>query len=256
MILVLFIPISIVTYLDKDWNIVIIFLIASIAILIFINIEDFELFKISKEGIEVKRILREAKLTLDEANRLAINTLKQTLRQVMKLGNFNGLEAVTEYNFYNKFYTELKESDSELNEMLQRLKNTTYRLIALDLLIVSDGLLKNETNSKKLTEQQRRELNEICNSLNPEKFKIGEIKYQTELKDRHLNFEFINKLVLKMLSTVNEGDSYKYDELEADMNVYLYFFNVSKELGVKKQKLKKSKDDIVIEKASKVDTIQ
>lgn len=59
-----------------------------------------------------------------------------------------------------------------------------------------------------------------------------------------------------MLSTVNEGDSYKYDELEADMNVYLYFFNVSKELGVKKQKLKKSKDDIVIEKASKVDTIQ
>lgn len=59
-----------------------------------------------------------------------------------------------------------------------------------------------------------------------------------------------------MLSAVNEGDSYKYDELEADMNVYLYFFNVSKELGVKKQKLKKSKDDIVIEKASKVDTIQ
>lgn len=61
-LLCMFTPIVIITLLDKEWQIVAIFLIATIICFVLNGLGDFDVFKITKEGIELKEQLMKQKI--------------------------------------------------------------------------------------------------------------------------------------------------------------------------------------------------
>lgn len=222
--LMLFLPIGFLVYLDKEWQIVLIFLVASTITVGLINIDDFEIFKITKEGIELKRAIREAKVTLDEVSKLSINSLKLTLRQAFKLGNFSGLQALVEYNFYMSYYNSLKGIDKELDEMMTNLENTMNRSLSVDYLKVFVELLSNDNNLKS---EEIDKFNAIIKKLNPKGLDLDEYQYNSNF---YLERKELINITNEALSFIDKSRRYMVGDYKDSVDLYQYFLNVKNEI--------------------------
>jgi len=70
--LILFLPVSISIYFGKNWQESLLLLLASVAFILLINIEKYEILKLSKDGIEIKTKIMELDLYLGELKKMLL----------------------------------------------------------------------------------------------------------------------------------------------------------------------------------------
>lgn len=196
-LLCMFTPIVIITLLGKEWQFVAIFLIATIICFVLIGLGDFDVFKITKEGIELKRTVKEAKVTLEEISQLSITMLKMNLKQTLKLGNFDGLQAIKEYNFYKIYFEKLAGYDEELDEQFIEYKKSVLHRVSVDLLKVASEYYDSLSNNYRNLPRELKELHAIMKSLNKDDKDIVELDF--DLNYFH-EFDSLKYTVSKELS--------------------------------------------------------
>lgn len=228
----MFTPIGIITLLDKEWQIVAIFLIATIICFVLNGLGDFDVFKITKEGIELKRTVKEAKVTLEEISQLSITMLKMNLNQTLKLGNFNGLQAIKEYNFYKVYFEKLAGNDEELDEQFTEYKKSVLHKVSFDLLRTASEYCNKLSGDYKNLPQKLNELHAIIQSLNKDNKNIGELEL-----DRNYFYEFdalkrtVSKEVSIFESLKNEVSGLDDKHVQEHLNKILnYMIELKKEL--------------------------
>ncbi|EOB3454996.1 hypothetical protein ACIJDO_000112 [Enterococcus hirae] len=196
-LLYMFSPIAIITFFGKEWQIVAIFLIATIIFGVFNGLGDFDVFKITKEGIELKRTVKEAKVTLEEISQLSITMLKMNLKQTIKLGNFDGLQAIKEYNFYKVYFEKFAGNDEELDEQFTEYKKSVLQKVSFDLLRTASEYYDRLSGDYRNLPQELKELHAIIQSLNKDNKDIRELEFD---RNYLYEFDFLKHTVSKELS--------------------------------------------------------
>lgn len=225
--LVLFVPISIATYLDKEWNIIGIFLIASILVIVFINIEDFELFKVSKEGVELKRIIDKAQVTIGEASKITINMLKLNLNQTLKMGYRSGFEAIKDINLYYTIYKDLKGMDREVDALFVKAEKHALHVISWNLLNILTLTLSFENNLNKFSEQEIESAEKLKNVLNPNNSSIEILQFH---HDFYHDIDTLSYVLEEMLQIFQPGVKYLVAEYDQTSEIYSYLCDLKDEV--------------------------
>ncbi|EME3566945.1 hypothetical protein QUO84_001729 [Enterococcus faecium] len=225
-------PIAIITFLGKEWQIVAIFLIATIIFGVFNGLGEFDVFKITKEGIELKRTVKEAKVTLEEISQLSITMLKMNLKQTLKLGNFDGLQAIKEYNFYKIYFEKIAGNDEELDEQFTEYKKLVLHNISFDLLRTASEYYVRLSGNYKNLPQELKELHAIIESLNKDDKDIRELEFD---HNYFYEFDFLKHTISKELSIFeslkNDIDSLDDKYVQERLNKILnYMIELKKEL--------------------------
>lgn len=230
--LVLFVPISIATYLDKEWNIIGIFLVASILVLVFSNIEDFELFKVSKEGVELKRIIDKAQITIDEASKITINMLKLNLNQTIKMGYKSGVEAIKDMNLYYTIYKDLKGVDGEVDELFIKAEKHALHVTSWNLLNILTIILSFEYNLSKFSEEGIKSAEKLKKILNPKDSSIQFLEFYHEF---YHDIDTLSYVLEEMLQIFQPGVKYLVAEYDQTSEVYLFLSELKNEVKKYKQ---------------------
>lgn len=225
-LLCMFTPIVIITLLDKEWQIVAIFLIATIICFVLNGLGDFDVFKITKEGIELKRTINEAKDTLEEISKQSITILKMNLRQSLKLGYLNGLYAIRDYKFFKKYYAEVEGTDEELDNLFLELKQNVLHLISYNIIrSINDVYDYLETLNDNYT-QILIELETIKSKMNNDNIPLWELK---DTKEYFYEFDFLRETLDKeaeIFEVLKQEGIFESEEIK---QIYKYFNELSKE---------------------------
>ncbi|EME7172790.1 hypothetical protein OUS17_002643, partial [Enterococcus faecium] len=131
----------------------------------------------TKEGIELKKTVKEAKVILEEISQLSITMLKMNLKQTLKLGNFDGLQAIKEYNFYKIYFEELAGYDEELDEQFIEYKKSVLHRVSCDLLNAASEYYDSLPDNYRNLSQELKELHAIMESLNKDDKDIVELEF-------------------------------------------------------------------------------
>ena len=202
---VLFIPITIVTFIGVNWQVTMMFLIASLIISVLININEFELFKVSKDGVELRRVYEDAKDKVDEISKLAINMLKMHFKHAIQLGEVYPYQAISALNFYAQQYNSFRKKDEELDKLFYKIEKNALHQITFSFFNVSKAITKYDYNLSKLSEEQINEWFSISSFLNPDDTPIEHLEFEN---DYYLSITELFLAVNRMESLANLNEKY------------------------------------------------
>ncbi|WP_369118263.1 hypothetical protein [Enterococcus thailandicus] len=226
-LLCMFTPIVVITLLGKEWQFVAIFFIATIIYFVLNGLGDFDVFKITKEGIELKRTINEARDTLEEISKQSITMLKMNLRQSLKLGYPNGLFAIRDYKFFEKYYAEIEGIDEELDNLFLELKQKVLHLISYNIIhSVNDVYGYLQTIMKDDYTQISMELEALKNKMNKNNVSLWELREKNEY---FYDFDLLREALDKEVEIFEDLKQKELVESKEIKGIYKYCKELLKE---------------------------
>lgn len=129
---VLFFPVSLSLYFNRSWQETLILLVCSLAFILILNIEKYEIFKLSKDGVEIKTKIQEINNYSDAAKQTITNLLNLQIDTSMRLG---GNVFTTYEEIKNIIQTiEIAKLDNlEISDKVSTMKKNLFRSVLLFL---------------------------------------------------------------------------------------------------------------------------
>lgn len=120
-LIIIFAPISVLILFNYNWQIVTLGLVASALFSFICGINKFQIFKIGRDGVEVKKAVEEAKDILGELNESVRDYLYLNLLSTNKIGINEDIEAsIDELEIYEAIIKKHSISDSKVKTQLEK----------------------------------------------------------------------------------------------------------------------------------------
>lgn len=230
----MFLPITILTFFDVDWQVIMIFLIASLVIGVLINVNEFELFKVSKDGVELRRVYEDAKDKVDEISKLTINMLKLHFRHAIQLGEVYPYPAISSLNFYAHQYNSFRKQDQELDDLFNKIEKNALHQITFSFYKISKTMTKYEYNLSKLSEDKINDWSSISSFLNPENISIEHLEYKN---DYYLSIKELLQVVNRMESASNSNEKYLVGDHNETIELSSFLGKMKRQIEIYENKI-------------------
>lgn len=230
----MFLPITILTFFDVDWQVIMIFLIASLVIGVLINVNEFELFKVSKDGVELRRVYEDAKDKVDEISKLTINMLKLHFRHAIQLGEVYPYPAISSLNFYARQYNSFRKQDQELDDLFNKIEKNALHQITFSFYKISKSMTKYEFNLSKLSEAKINDWSSISSFLNPENISIEHLEYKN---DYYLSIKELLKVINRMESASNSNEKYLVGDHNETIELSSFLGKMKRQIEIYENKI-------------------
>ena len=171
-----------------DWQTRAIYLLASIAIILFFNLEKFEVFQVTKEGIKFKKVLSEAKETANVLKTILTTTLLIQIKQQLITGG-DPKRSSELYKTFDKSIVDNSIENEEIKDAMNKLREQCLTSFMLDLDNVFS--IMNDPKDNKNCEMTKK-MKQLFNNLYSKDFKAPnprELKTAfDEMKNTQENF--------------------------------------------------------------------
>lgn len=117
-LLIMIAPQILSEYYNQEWQTRAVYLIGSVAIILLLNLESYEIFQISKDGVRIKKVLNEAKDTVINLKTMLETTLLLQTKQLIITGS--APKQITEQ--YDIIDNAIKSNDLQNKELRNEVK--------------------------------------------------------------------------------------------------------------------------------------
>lgn len=185
----------------QEWQTRSVYLIGSIAIILILNIDNFEVFQVSKEGVKFKKVLKEAKETASDIKTMLETTLLIQIKQMLITGG-NPKQSTELYYSFKKIINDNNIENKEIESSMLKFRKNCLNSFILDLNSVFSHMRdpKGDNRSEITKEMSQLFDNAYSNDFNPPKpeilnnafseMKISQesfLKEYPDWKDHYLN---------------------------------------------------------------------
>lgn len=144
-----------------DWQTRAIYLLASIAIILFFNLEKFEIFQVTKEGIKFKKVLNEAKEAANDLKTMLATTLLIQIKQQLITGG-DSKRSSELYKAFDKVIVDNSIENEEIKDVMKKLREQCLISFMLDLDNVFSRMYDPKDNkNSEMTEKMKQLFNNL-----------------------------------------------------------------------------------------------